>query len=86
MSEIDWEERAHRAEEALEEALRERNELWRDLHRGVALERELEHCRELNMQFESSLSWRITAPLRVAKRLSHGAEGRARALLRRASR
>src|SRR4051794_28931650 len=43
----DWEERARRAEAALEEALAERNRLWEELHQRAANENELDHYRRL---------------------------------------
>jgi hypothetical protein len=67
VTDLDWEARARRAEAALEDALRERNELWEELHRRAAVETALEECRAANERFEASLSWRITAPLRRAK-------------------
>ena len=60
-------------EKALQEALEERNRLWEELNRRVAQERELEYYRELNEKITSSLSWRITAPLRAAKTLAERA-------------
>jgi hypothetical protein len=59
------EERARRAEEALEEALEERNRLWAELQSRTAHDRELEYSRREVERMKSSLSWRITAPLRV---------------------
>jgi hypothetical protein len=53
---------------ALEEALAEKARLWAQLHDQRANERELEHLRSQVAQMESSLSWRSTKPLRVAKR------------------
>ncbi len=58
------EERATRAEAALEEALKERNELWAELQRRVSAERELEHYRNAYHHLVYSHSWRLTAPLR----------------------
>ena len=54
-------------ERRLEETLRERARLWEQLHDQKALEREVEDLRAKVMQMETSLSWRITKPLRVAK-------------------
>jgi hypothetical protein len=66
----DWEQRALQAEAALEEALAERNRLWEELHGRDAQARELEHYRAEILRMEASLSWRLTAPLRAAKRLA----------------
>ena len=61
---VNPEERAIRAEAALEEALTERNELWAELQRRVSAERELEHYRNAYHHLVHSHSWRLTAPLR----------------------
>jgi hypothetical protein len=61
---VSAEERAGRAEAALEEALAERNELWAELQRRVSAERELEHYRHAYHHLVHSHSWRVTAPLR----------------------
>jgi hypothetical protein len=66
---IDWEQRALRAEAALEEALAERTRLWQELHERAASERELEYYRSLATKMQGSLSWRLTAPLRAVKRI-----------------
>lgn len=58
------EERAARAEAALEEALAERNRLWDELHKHVSQERELQHYKKAYHTLVHSKSWRITAPLR----------------------
>jgi hypothetical protein len=58
-------------ERALEEALRERARLWEQLHEQRAAEREVEHLKAQIARMESSLSWRITKPLRIAKTLWH---------------
>ena len=83
---LDVEDRLHRAESALVDALRERNELWEDAHRVRALERELEEVRAMVADMTSSVSWRLTAPLRIFKtkamryrRLLETARGRLRA-------
>jgi hypothetical protein len=60
------EERASRAESALEEALAERNKLWAELQRRISVERELEHYRHAYHHLVHSHSWRVTAPLRSA--------------------
>jgi Ribonuclease G/E len=66
----DWEERARRAEAALEEALAERNRLWEELHQRAANENELDHYRRLAATIETSASWRLTRPVRDAKRVA----------------
>jgi hypothetical protein len=58
------EERAERAEAALEEALAERNRLWDELHKRASQERELLHYKKAYHTLVHSKSWRITAPLR----------------------
>jgi hypothetical protein len=61
---VSAEERAERAESALEEALAERNDLWAELQRRISVERELEHYRHAYHHLVHSHSWRLTAPLR----------------------
>jgi uncharacterized protein YhaN len=68
LTDVDAETRAQRAEEALAQALRERNELWAQLQTRNAQDRQLEHQRRVIEAMTSSLSWRITAPLRLVKR------------------
>ncbi len=63
------EERLQRAEAALADALRERNELWAQLQAKQAEERHVEHLQGVIASMEQSASWRITAPLRALKRL-----------------
>ena len=63
----DTDERASRAEAALEEVLAERNRLWEELHRQRADEHEAAYYRQLYHQVVSSRSWKLTAPLRSAK-------------------
>lgn len=79
-----WEERARRAEAALEEALAERNRLWEELHRRAARDDELEHYRSLVASMEGSASWRLTKPVRDAKRLALTGRSAARSLAARA--
>ena len=69
----DAEERARRAEAALEEALAERNRLWNELQRRTASEHEADYYRSIYAALEGSLSWRMTAPLRDAKRIARRA-------------
>ncbi len=61
--------RAQRAEEALADALRERNELWAQLQSRTAEDRRVEHLERVVEAMQSSVSWRITAPLRTVKRV-----------------
>jgi hypothetical protein len=61
---LDADERARRAEAALEEALAERNRLWEELHTRVSQEHELKHYKMAYHSLVHSKSWRITAPLR----------------------
>ena len=56
---------------ALEEALRERARLWEQLHEQRAAEREVEDLKRRIAHMESSLSWRITRPLRLLKTYWH---------------
>ncbi len=65
----DPEARAQRAEEALAGALRERNELWAQLQSRTAEDRRVEHLERVVEAMQSSVSWRITAPLRTVKRV-----------------
>jgi hypothetical protein len=58
-------------ERALEEALRERARLWEQLHEQRAAEREVEDLKAQIARMESSLSWRITKPLRDVKTQWH---------------
>jgi hypothetical protein len=61
------ESRLRRAETALQETLDERNRLWHELHRRAAVDEELEYYRTAMHQLHSSLSWRMTRPLRTSK-------------------
>jgi predicted nuclease with TOPRIM domain len=58
-------------ERALEEALRERARLWEQLHEQHAAEREVEDLKAQIARMESTLSWRITKPLRDVKTQWH---------------
>jgi hypothetical protein len=62
---------ATNTERALEEALAERARLWEQLHEQRAAEREVEHLKAQIARMESSLSWRITRPLRDVKTVWH---------------
>ena len=48
----------------------ERARLWEELHRLRAERREVEYYEELTRQLQSSVSWRVTAPLRSGKTLA----------------
>jgi len=61
--------RVQRAERALADALRERNKLWAQLQTRIAQERQVEHMERVLADMQASLSWRLTAPLRLVKRL-----------------
>ena len=66
-SSSDYNGSADQTEVALAAALEERTRLWKQAHRAHALERELGEVRGMVADMESSLSWRITVPLRRAK-------------------
>jgi hypothetical protein len=63
------EERAARAEQALQEALAERNRLWAELQRQRSAEEDLMFWRSRVEDIERSRWWRMTAPFRLAKRV-----------------
>ena len=65
----DLEQRLRTAEDALAEALAERARLWEEVHRLRAERREVEYYERRAMQMQTSVSWRITAPLRIFKAL-----------------
>jgi hypothetical protein len=58
-------------ERELEELRRERARLWEQLHEQRAAEREVERLEAKIARMESSLSWRITKPLRDIKTQWH---------------
>jgi hypothetical protein len=62
--------RLREAEAALAELREERARLWQEVHRLRAERREVEYYERLATQMSTSVSWRITAPLRAAKVLS----------------
>lgn len=49
---------------------REQARLWEELHRLRAERREVEYYENLARQLQSSISWRVTAPLRSGKTLA----------------
>jgi hypothetical protein len=58
------------AEARLQELLDERARLWEELHRLRAERREVAYYEALAVKMQSSVSWRVTAPLRAAKTLA----------------
>ena len=58
------------SEARLRELLDERARLWEELHRLRAERREVAYYEALARQMQSSVSWRVTAPLRVGKTLA----------------
>ncbi len=85
--ELDPEERARRAEEALAEAIEERNRLWSELQRKNAVEADLAYWRRRATAIERSRWWKLGFPLRYAKKFRRDPagmlEGRAAAIRRR---
>ena len=65
----DWEARARAAEARVQELATERARLWEELQRLRSERRDDAHYKELARYMESTASWRITAPLRRAKRV-----------------
>jgi hypothetical protein len=82
----DPEERARRAEEALEEVVAERNRLWAELQRRNAVEADLDYWRVRATAMEHSRWWKLGFPLRYMKRFRRDPagmlEGRAAAIRR----
>ena len=58
------------SQERLQELLDERARLWEELHRLRAERREVAYYESLATQMQTSVSWRITAPLRAGKTLA----------------
>jgi hypothetical protein len=58
-----------RASARVDELLAERARLWEEVHRLRAERRDVEHYRQQADYVTSSLSWRVTAPLRAGKQL-----------------
>ena len=67
----------------LEEAIAERNRLWDELQRHRAAEAELDYYRGLYEAQVSSLSWRLTLPLRALARLTRDPVGTLKIIVRR---
>jgi septal ring factor EnvC (AmiA/AmiB activator) len=57
----------------VDELAAERAELWTALNERRAEERKLEDLQEEIAYLRSTVSWRITAPLRLGKRIQHQA-------------
>ena len=77
----DLTERLRQTEAQLEEANAERARLWAELNERRATEHELVEVRKMVEQMQGSPSWRLTAPLRSAKRAWHGKRGLAKRAL-----
>jgi hypothetical protein len=81
------EERAERAEEALRDAVEERNRLWHELQERRSAEQDVAYWRERASDIERSRWWRAGFPLRYVKRFLEDPagmlEGRAHAIRRR---
>jgi hypothetical protein len=70
VSEPDWRARAEAAELRVAELAAERARLWEEVNRLRAEQREVEYHERLARRMETSVSWRITAPLRIGKTLA----------------
>jgi hypothetical protein len=81
------EERAERTEEALRDAVEERNRLWHELQERRSAEQDVAYWRERASDIERSRWWRAGFPLRYVKRFLEDPagmlEGRAHAIRRR---
>jgi hypothetical protein len=65
---IDWRERALRAEADLADVRSERARLWEELNQLRASDRREDHFYRLYRSLEDSWSWKLTKPLRSGKR------------------
>jgi hypothetical protein len=72
------EEQLRQAEAALAESLEERNRLWAEVKRLQVLQHENEYLRRLYSGLETSLSWRLTKPLRELERIRRDLQARLR--------
>jgi hypothetical protein len=66
----DWKARAEAAEARVAELAAERTRLWEEVNRLRAVHREVDYYERLATQMQGSVSWRITAPLRIGKVLA----------------
>jgi hypothetical protein len=66
---VDGTERGRTADARLDELLSERARLWEEVHRLRAERREVEYYERLATEMRTSVSWRVTEPLRQFKRL-----------------
>jgi len=66
-----WEARARTAEARVEELASERARLWEELQTLRAERRAVEHYQATVGEMEQTASWKVTRPLRDAKRLLH---------------
>ena len=57
-------------QDRLQELLDERARLWEELHRLRAERREVAYYEALATKMQTSVSWRVTAPLRAGKTLA----------------
>jgi hypothetical protein len=71
-------EQLRQAEAALAESLEERNRLWAEVNRLHVLAHENEYLRRLYSDLETSLSWRLTKPLRMLERIRRDLQARLR--------
>jgi hypothetical protein len=69
-SDTDWRARAEAAEARVAELAAERARLWEELNRLRAERQDVDYYQRLATRMETSLSWRITAPLRLGKMLA----------------
>jgi hypothetical protein len=66
----DWRARAEAAEARVAELAAERTRLWEEVNRLRAERREVDYYERLALMMQGSVSWRITAPLRIGKVLA----------------
>jgi hypothetical protein len=74
----DWEARALAAEAALAESRAEAARLWAEVQELRARARDEEYWYRLYRAVETSVSWRLTTPLRTGKRYAGKAQRRLR--------
>ncbi len=60
----------------LQEVLEDNARLWDEVHRLCAERREIQYYEKLADQITSSASWKLTAPLRSGKAISHKVKGK----------